>query len=129
SLLARYTTGQSTGAKIFYRYQIIPASSAVSLNVAGTNSGTFVEALQGPSRSLTGRPIVSGRLGYELNLPRMSIKVGASYENGPRNDQTLSPDIPEMLYGFDLRVVLPTFVLSGEYVHVVEEDAGEIMAP
>jgi len=129
SLLARYTTGQSTGAKIFYRYQIIPASSAVSLNVAGTNSGTFVEALQGPSRSLTGRPIVSGRLGYELNLPRMSIKVGASYENGPRNDQTLSPDIPEMLYGFDLRVVLPTFVLSGEYVHVEEEDAGEIMAP
>jgi hypothetical protein len=127
SLLARYTTGQSTGAKVFYRYQIIPASSAVSLNVAATNSGTFVEALQGPSRSLTGRPVISGRLGYELNLARMSIKLGASYENGPRNDQTLSPEIPETLFGFDLRIVLPTFVLSGEYVHVQEEDAGDIM--
>jgi hypothetical protein len=126
SLIARYTTGPSTGLKAFYRYQIIPASSAVSLNVAATNSGTFVEALQGPSRSLTGQPIVSGRLGYELNLPRMSIKVGASYETGPRNDQSLSTDIPETLYGFDLRVVLPTFVLSGEYVHIVEEDAGEL---
>jgi hypothetical protein len=127
SLVARYTTGQSTGIKVFYRYQIIPASSAVSLNVAATNSGTFVEALQGPSRSLTGQPIVSGRLGYELNLARMSIKVGASFENGPRNDQELSPDIPETLYGFDLRIILPTFVLSGEYVHIEEEDAGEIM--
>ena len=87
SLIARYTTGQSTGVKVFYRYQIIPAASAVSINVAATNSGTFVEALQGPSRSLTGRPIVAGRLGYELNLPRMSIKVGGSAEYGPRNDQ------------------------------------------
>jgi hypothetical protein len=57
----------------------------------------------------------------------MSIKVGASFENGPRNDQELSPDIPETLYGFDLRIILPTFVLSGEYVHIEEEDAGEIM--
>jgi hypothetical protein len=129
SLVARYTTGQSTGLKVFYRYQIIPASSAVSLNVAATNSGTFVEALQGPSRSLTGQPIVAGRLGYELNLPRASIKVGASYEKGPRNDQSLSTDIPQTLYGFDLRVVLPSFVLSGEYVHIAEEDAGQIGAP
>ncbi len=129
SLVARYTTGQSTGLKVFYRYQIIPAASAVSLNVAATNSGTFVEALQGPSRSLTGRPIVAGRLGYELNLPRASIKLGGSYENGPRNDQSLSAAIPETLYGFDLRVVLPTFVLSGEYVHVVEEDAGVLVPP
>jgi hypothetical protein len=129
SLVARYTTGQSTGLKVFYRYQIIPANSAVSLNVAATNSGTFVEALQGPSRSLTGRPVVSGRLGYELNLPRASIKVGGSYETGPRNDQSLSVDIPQTLYGFDLRIILPTLVLSGEYVHVVEEDAGVIGAP
>jgi hypothetical protein len=95
--------------------------------VAATNSGTFVEALQGPSRSLTGRPIVSGRLGYELNLPRASIKLGGSFENGPRNDQTLSPDIPQTLYGFDLRIILPTLVLSGEYVHVEEEDGGELV--
>ena len=57
SLISRYTTGQSVGVKVFYRLQIIPASSAVSINVAATNSGTFVEALQGPSRSLTGVPV------------------------------------------------------------------------
>ena len=98
SLIARYTTGQSTGLKVFYRYQIIPASSAISVNVAATNSGTFVEALQGPSRSLTGVPIVAGRLGYELNLPRVSIKVGGSAEYGPRNDQYADrPQAPETL--------------------------------
>jgi hypothetical protein len=129
SLIARYTTGQSTGLKVFYRYQIIPASSAVSLNVAVTNSGTFVEALQGPSRSLTGRPVLSGRLGYELNLPRASIKLGGSYETGPRNDQSVSADIPQTLYGFDVRIILPTFVLSGEYVHVEEEDGGGLTPP
>ena len=125
SLIARYTTGQSTGLKVFYRYQIIPAASAVSINVAATNSGTFVEALQGPSRSLTGRPIVAGRLGYELNLPRVSIKIGGSAEYGPRNDQSVTTAAPETLLGFDARVILPTLVLSGEYVHVEEEDAGQ----
>ena len=127
SLIARYTTGPSTGLKVFYRYQIIPASSAISVNVAATNSGTFVEALQGPSRSLTGVPIVSGRLGYELNLPRMSIKVGGSAEYGPRNDQYVTTQAPETLLGFDVRVILPTLVLSGEYVHITEEDAGEAL--
>ena len=125
SLVARYTTGQSTGLKLFYRYQIIPASSAISVNVAATNSGTFVESLQGPSRSLTGVPIVSGRLGYELNLPRVSIKVGGSAEYGARNDQYVTTQAPETLLGFDVRIILPTLVLSGEYLHVEEEDAGE----
>jgi hypothetical protein len=125
SLIARYTTGPSTGLKMFYRTQIIPASSAISVNVAATNSGTFVESLQGPSRSLTGVPIVSGRLGYELNLPRMSIKVGGSAEYGARNDQDVTTQAPETLLGFDVRIILPTLVLSGEYVHVEEEDAGE----
>jgi hypothetical protein len=125
SLIARYTTGQSTGLKLFYRYQIIPASSAISVNVAATNSGTFVESLQGPSRSLTGVPIVSGRLGYELNLPRVSIKIGGSAEYGARNDQYVTTQAPETLLGFDVRIILPTLVLSGEYVHVEEEDAGE----
>jgi hypothetical protein len=124
SLVARYTTGQSVGIKAFYRYQIIPASSAVSLNVSGTNSGTFVEALQGPSRSLTGQPVVTARLGYELNLPRVSLKIGGSVEYGPRNDQSYSTDVPQTLLGIDVRLILPTFTLSGEYVHVTEEDAG-----
>ena len=124
SLLARYTTGQSTGLKIFYRYQIIPAFSAVSVNVSGTNSGTFVESLQGPSRSLTGQPIVTARLGYELNLPRVSLKIGGSAEYGPRNDQTYSTDVPQTLLGVDVRLILPTLTLAGEYVHVAEEDAG-----
>jgi hypothetical protein len=124
SLIARYTTGQSVGVKAFYRLQIIPASSAVSLNVAATNSGTFVESLQGPSRSLTGVPVVSMRLGYELNLERISLKVGGSAAYGPRNDQTDSSGDKQTLLGFDARLVVPTLTVSGEFVHVDENDAG-----
>ena len=69
TLFARYTTGTSVGVKAFYRYQIAPAWSAISLNTAVTNSGTFIEALQPPDVSFTGTPVVSSRLGYELNLP------------------------------------------------------------
>jgi hypothetical protein len=129
SLIARYTTGQSVGVKAFYRYQIIPISSAVSVNAAATNSGTFVEALQGPSRSLTGVPILAVRLGYELDLSRVSFKLGGSAEHGPRNDQIFSNQAPETLLGFDARLVLPTLVLSGEYVHVSEEDTGARAVP
>ena len=50
SLIARYTTGQSVGAKLFYRLQIAPIASALSLNVAVTNSGNFIEVLQPPGR-------------------------------------------------------------------------------
>jgi hypothetical protein len=126
SLLARYTTGQSLGAKVFYRYQLIPIFSAISVNAAVTNSGTFVEALQGPSRSLTGVPVLSVRVGYELNLARISVKIGGSAEYGPRNDQSYTSDAPQTLLGADARLVLPTFTLSGEYVHVAEEDAGAV---
>jgi len=125
SLLARYTTGQSTGVKVFYRYQIIPAASAVSLNVSGTNSGTFVEALQGPSRSLTGQPVAAARLGYELNLPRVSLKLGGSVAYGPRNDQSVTTDATQTLLGADLRLVVPTLVIAGEYVHVQEENGSD----
>jgi hypothetical protein len=123
SLVARYTTGQSVGAKVFYRVQIIPASSAVSLNVAATNSGTFVEALQGPSRSLNGMPVVSARLGYELNLERISLKVGGSASYGPRNDQTEGNRPKQKLLGIDARLVVPTLTVSGEFVHVNEDEA------
>jgi hypothetical protein len=122
SLIARYTTGQSVGVKVFYRLQIIPASSAVSLNVAATNSGTFVESLQAPSRSLTGVPVGSLRLGYELNLERISLKLGASASYGPRNDQTDGAR-KQTLYGFDARLVVPTLTLSSEFVHVNLQEA------
>src|SRR5205085_11460166 len=69
SLIARYTTGQSLGLKAFYRFQIPKAWSAVSINFAATNGGTLVETLSPPDLSLSGRPIGSARLGYELNLP------------------------------------------------------------
>jgi hypothetical protein len=118
--------------KVFYRFQIIPAASAVSLNVAGTNSGTFVEALQGPSRSLTGRPVASARLGYELNLPRVSLKVGGSAVYGPRNDQSVTTEATQSLLGADIRLVVPTLTISGEYIRVQEEsgsDAGFTMIP
>jgi hypothetical protein len=129
SLIARYTTGQSVGVKAFYRYQLIPLSSAVSVNASATNSGTFVEALQGPSRSLTGVPILAVRVGYELDLSRISFKLGGSAEHGPRNDQLFDDQAPQTLLGFDARLILPTLVLSGEYLHVAEEDTGAMPVP
>src|SRR5262249_4850665 len=101
SLIARYTTGQPIGAKLFYRIQMAPIGSALSLNVAATNSGNFVEVLQPPDASLTGAPVASGRLGYELNAPVLQAKLGASAMYGPRNDQ---PDraAKQRAYGADL---------------------------
>ncbi|HXT99657.1 MAG TPA: hypothetical protein VN903_01605 [Polyangia bacterium] len=121
SLFARYTTGTSVGAKLFYRYQIIPIASALSLNVSATNSGTFVESLQGSSRSLTGVPVVAARVGYELNLARLSVKVGASAERGPRNDQN-DRGTMQTLLGADLRVFVAGLSLSGEFVRVDEDE-------
>jgi hypothetical protein len=120
SLLARYTTGQSIGAKLFYRYQFASAF-AVSLNASGTNSGTFVEALQGPDRSLTGVPVAAARLGFELNLARASLKLGASGARGPRNDQ-LDRLALQRLWGADLRFFFAGLSLSGEYVNVQEDE-------
>ena len=123
SLVARYTTGQSIGAKLFYRIQIAPAWSAVSLNVAATNSGNFVEALQPPDASLTGRPVGSGRLGYELNTPVVQAKLGGSVTYGPRNDQN-DPDARQKEIGADLRVAAFGAYLGAEYVRVDEGQGG-----
>jgi hypothetical protein len=123
SLVARYTTGQSVGAKLFYRIQIAPLWSAVSLNIAGTNSGTFVEALQPPDASLSGEPVGSGRLGYELNAPVVQAKLGASGMTGPRNDQG-DQSARQKAFGFDGRVSAFGVYLNAEYVHVNEGQGG-----
>ena len=78
SLFARYTTGRRSASRRSTAQQIAPLWSAVSLNVAATNGGNFVEALQPTDASLTGVPVASGRFGYELNLPGVQIKLGAS---------------------------------------------------
>jgi len=121
SLFARYTTGTALGLKAFYRQQIARLWSAVSLNVAGTNGSNFVEALQPPDASLTGLPILSGRFGYELNLPRVQVKLGASGLRGPRNDQ-FSREAMLTMFGFDARLYVAGVALAGEYVHVDEEE-------
>jgi hypothetical protein len=123
SLISRYTTGESVGAKVFYRVQLIPIFSAVSVNIAATNSGTFVESLQGPSRSLTGVPVGSIRFGYELNLERVSLKLGASGAMGPRNDQIQGAAQQQLLFGFDARFVAPTLAIAAEFVDVHEDGA------
>ena len=122
SLIARYTTGQSLGAKLFYRVQLPGIWSAVSLNLAATTSGSFVESLQMPDVSLTGVPVGTGRLGYELNLPRIQIKAGGSALYGPRNDQ---PDrhVLQHIIAADLRLAFAGLYLNAEYVRV-DEDAG-----
>ena len=112
SLFARYTTGTSVGIKAFYRYQVMPLSSAISVNASATNSGSFIEPLQGSSRSLTGVPVGAARLGYELNLPRVSIKVGTSIEYGPRNDQ-LDRAATQRLWGLDVRVYVAGLSVLG----------------
>ena len=123
SLVARYTTGQSIGAKLFYRVQIQPLQSAVSLNVSATNSGNFVESLQPPDASLTGEPVGAGRLGYELNTPGIQVKLGASGLIGPRNDQAYQA-AHQKAYGFDARVSVAGVYLNAEYVHVDEGEGG-----
>ena len=123
SLVARYTTGQSIGVKLFYRIQIQPLQSAVSLNVSATNSGNFVESLQPPDASLSGEPVGAGRLGYELNTPHIQVKLGASGLIGPRNDQAYQA-AHQKAYGFDARVAVAGVYLNAEYVHVDEGEGG-----
>jgi hypothetical protein len=123
SLIARYTTGQSLGAKAFYRVQIPALWSALSLNVSATTSGTFVEALQTPDVSLTGRPVGAGRLGYELNLPALQVKLGGSALHGPRNDQSDSAAL-QRAWGGDLRVAAYGVYLTAEIIRVDEDQGG-----
>jgi hypothetical protein len=123
SLIARYTTGQSIGAKLFYRLQIAPLWSAVTLNAAATNNGTFVEALQPPDASLTGAPVGSARLGYELNAPVVQVKLGVSGMYGPRNDQPDRAARPRA-YGADLRIAVAGVYVNAEYVRVEEDEGG-----
>jgi hypothetical protein len=122
SLIARYTTGQSVGAKLFFRQQLAPLWSALSINAAVTNQGTFVDVLQTPDRSLTGVPVGSVRLGYELNLPSVQVKLGASGMYGPRNDQGDQSAL-QRAHGADLRVAVAGISLNVEAVQV-DEDAG-----
>jgi len=121
SLIARYTTGRSVGAKAFYRLQIPALSSAVSLNAAVTNSGTWVDSLQTPDISLTGVPNGSGRLGYELSLLGFQLKLGVSGLYGPRNDQRSSAPTQKAV-GVDARVIAGWFTLSGEYINLREDE-------
>ena len=123
SLMARYTTGTSIGAKVFYRIQVAPLWSAFSLHVAATNSGTFIEALQSPDASLTGVPVLAGRLGYELNLPAVQIKLGGSALYGPRNDQN-DRHAHQRALGGDARIALFGLYLNGEVLHVIEDEGG-----
>ena len=117
SLIARYTTGQSLGVKAFYRFQIPALWSAISLNVAATNGGTLVETLQPQSASLTGLPVGSGRLGLEVNLARVELKLGGSAFYGPRNDQH-DPDVRQRGFGLDARLILGWLSLAGELTRV-----------
>jgi hypothetical protein len=128
SLIARYTTGQSLGAKLFYRLQLAPLWSALSLNVAATNHGSFVESLQTADASLTGQPVASGRLGYELNLPRVQLKLGVSGVYGPRNDQSDRHALLEV-HGLDFRLALFGVYLNAEAVQVYEDQGAAKTTP
>jgi hypothetical protein len=117
SLMSRYTTGQEVGAKAFYRLQLPAFWSALSLNTAATNGSSLVESLQPADVSLTGAPVLSARLGYELNLPALQIKLGASGMRGPRNDQHLR-NVRQSAWGVDARATAGPFSVSAELLHV-----------
>ncbi|HYI02212.1 hypothetical protein [Hyalangium sp.] len=122
SLMARYTTGHQLGVKSFYRRQLPSLSSAVSLNVAITNSSSRVESLQTADLSLTGLPFVSARLGYELQLLRLQLKLGMSGQTGARNDQD-DAHVRQTQLGADARLTAGWFSLAAEYVRA-RDDAG-----
>jgi hypothetical protein len=122
SLIARYTTGTTLGGKLLYRLQIAPLLSAVSLNVAATNNAPFSDALQAAEASLPGRPVLSGRAGYELNLPGFQLKLGGSGLRGPRNDQA-DREALQRGWGADLRAYALGVNFNGEYLHL-DQDQG-----
>jgi hypothetical protein len=122
SLLARYTTGTSIGAKAFYHLPIEALSSAFSLNVSATNSAPFVEALASADVSRTGHLALTGRLGYELNLPGVQIKLGGSALAAARNDQG-DPDARVSAWATDARLSWAGLALAGEFIHL-DEDRG-----
>ena len=123
SLIARYTTGQSLGVKAFYRVQIPALWAALSLNAAATNGGTLVETLSPPDLSLSGRPIGSARLGFELNLPALELKLGVSGMYGPRNDQH-GVQVRQRAAGADVRLVIGGLSLSAEGVIISQDQGG-----
>jgi hypothetical protein len=122
SLFARYTSGSYLGAKLFYRYQLPSAWSALSLNVAATNSAPFSEVLLPGEVSLTGRPVFTGRLGYELNLPTFQARLGLNLLRGPRNDQG-DREARQRAGALDVRVTFSGLSLSGELIDL-EQDPG-----
>ena len=123
SLIARYTSGQGLGAKVFYRVQIVPLWSALSLHVSSTANGTLQETLSPDNVSNTGRPIWSGRFGYELKFPRLELKLGGSASFGPRNDQH-DLSVKQRLLGGDLRLISGPLEVRGELVHVEQDEGG-----
>jgi hypothetical protein len=124
SLIARYTTGTQLGAKLFYRVQLPSLWSAISVNTAASNGPTFIDSLQTQSASLSGTPVLSARIGYELNLPRFQIKLGTSGLRGPRNDQHSAAKNMRM-WGADARICTAGLSISAEYVNV-NEDEGDV---
>ena len=121
SLIARYTTGQGLGAKAFYRLQIPRLWSALSVNAMASNGGTLIESISPQSVSLTGTPVFSGRVGYELNLPSLEVKLGGSAMDGPRNDQS-QPGVRQKALGADARVVFGPVEIRGEAIRLLQDE-------
>jgi hypothetical protein len=80
-----------------------------------------VETLQPQSASLTGTPVFSGRLGLEVNLPSLEVKLGLSALDGPRNDQS-QPGVRQKALGGDARVVFGPVELRGEWITLTQDE-------
>lgn len=120
SLIARYTTGQGLGAKLFYRAQVPALWSAFTVNLAATNNGTRTEALAPIDISLKPALVGTARLGYELNLQHLQIKAGGSGLYGPRNDQQ-GTDARQLGLAADFRLNAYGVSIAGEFLWLHDE--------
>ncbi len=123
SLVARYTTGQSIGAKLFYR-DPDPAAAV----------GGQPERLRHQQRQLRRVAAAARRQPDRRAGRRGAARLRAEHAGhpgqagrlrslGPRNDQAYQA-AHQKAYGFDARVAVAGVYLNAEYVHVDEGEGG-----
>ena len=84
-------------------------------------AGTSSRRCSRSTRASPAARVGSARFGYELDLPRLQIKAGASGLRGPRNDQ-FDREALLTMFGFDLRITFAGLSLSRRIRHVDEDE-------
>ena len=109
SLIARYTTGQSLGAKAFYRIQIAPLWTAVSVNVAASNGGT-ISALDGPRNDQSQPGVRQEALGFDARVAFGFVEL-----RGELIRLTQGAGAGDKVNGLGVQTVVSRFDVRGGY--------------